>query len=318
MSREYRDREEHVPKDAGHEADRGEDTARSDGMSMPADEEAARLGLTGTNADRDGGADGSDGAEGAEDRIDGDEAGDDNDGDELPPRRTWIRNFVIVLVVLALIANALAFLPRLFNLQTLPLLSQSRELSGREDVRRLKEAVVQVGTDNGKGSGFHVSDGYTVTNYHVIDGAAYIIVEFSGIGKRFAADVAGFDPDLDLAVLRVDGEGEALPAIEIERERGWSPGDRVYVIGNPLALKQIAVEGEIAGTLLLGDGSDRVMAVDAPIHPGNSGSPVINEHGRAIAVIYAVTAMERGDETRRVGLAVPLREPEALLSELRP
>ena len=236
--------------------------------------------------------------------------------DEPPARRKWFRNAVIGLLVAALIGNILAFWPQIYNMETLPLLFKSRELSGRKEVRHYKKAVVLVATDKGKGSGFHVSDGYIVTNYHVIEDAAYFIVEFPGENARFAADVVRFDPDLDLAVLQVDSGGKRLPAIEIEREHDWEPGAHVYVIGNPLDLKQIASEGKVLGMLPIQGRSQPVMAIDAPVHKGSSGSPVINEHGRAIAVIYAAgEIMDQGGK-KQVGLAVPLRDLDALLPEL--
>jgi len=153
----------------------------------------------------------------------------------------------------------------------------------------------------------------------VIENAGYAIVEFSGINARFAADVVGFDPDLDVAVLRVDSGGERLPFLEIEREYEREPGARVYVIGNPLYLKQIASEGTVLGTLPVQGRRKPVMAVDAPVRKGNSGSPVINGPGRAIAVIYAAGEMTTDQgEVKPVGLAVPLRDLDALLRDLPP
>lgn len=239
-------------------------------------------------------------------------------GDELPARRTWIRNTVAVLLVAALLANILALLPRIYNMETLPLLHQSRELSGREAVAHARDAVVLIVTDRGRGSGFHVSGGYIVTNHHVIEDAAYAIVEFPGIGLRFAAEVTASDPELDAAVLRVDAGGARLPSIEIERDREWEPGERVYVIGHPLYLEQIAGEGTILGTVPVRGRSRPVMAVDAPVHKGNSGSPVINSHGRAIAVIYATGEIRHRGEPARAGFAVPLRDLDALLPEPEP
>jgi len=121
---------------------------------------------------------------------------------------------------------------------------------------------------------------------------------------------------LDAAILRVDAGGERLPSIEIERDREWGPGERIYVIGNPLYLEQIAGEGRILGTVQVRGRSRPVMAVDAPVHKGNSGSPVINGRGRAIAVIYAAGEIRHEGEPVQVGFAVPLRDLDALLREL--
>lgn len=273
-------------------------------------------GNAGKGAEAEGGdAAGADHEDVGADWTDAHEADEDDAGGEPSPGRKRIRNAVIVLLAAALLANVLALWPRIFNMQTLTLLFQSRELSGRADIESFKNAVVLVGTDRGKGSGFHVSGGYIVTNHHVIEDASYIIVEFSGINERFAADVAKSDPEMDLAVLSISG-GERLPYIEIEREHRWESGDRVYVIGNPLMLKQIAVEGEILGLAPVRGKREPVMMIDATVHRGSSGSPVINEHGRAIAVVYAISEMARDGSTEAVGLAVPLSVPDTLLSDL--
>lgn len=315
---------------SGGTGDTGEGMAPANGMDGPGDgmepasgtggpvDDGRVRGTDGSDTDRgrfDGGAPEDDDPEsGGSDSDDPDDLSDD----EPAAGRKWIRNTVIVLLVAALFGNILAFWPQIFNMETMPLLFQSRELSGREEIQHYKQAVVLVVTDKGKGTGFHISDGYIATNHHVIEDAGYAIVEFPDINARFAADVAGFDPDLDIALLRVDSGDKRLPSIEIEREREWEPGERIYVIGNPLYLKQIAIEGTVLGTLPIQGRRTPVMAVDAPVHKGNSGSPVINERGRAIAVIYATGEMTDQGKVRQVGLAVPIRELDGLLRDLPP
>ena len=233
------------------------------------------------------------------------------------PRRRWIRNTVLAVVVVALLGNIAAFWPQIYNRQTLPFLFKSQELSARADIQRYKEAVVLVSTDKGKGTGFHISHGYVVTNYHVIEGAAFSLVKFPGDSREYRAEQAGIDPGLDIAILKVEDEGRALPFIEVEREKLWAAGDAVYVIGNPLYFTQIASEGHVLGLVPI-EGRERpVLAVDAPVFKGNSGSPVMNEQGKAIAVIYATAELSQaGEEAVQVGLGVPLsdldRLPDAL------
>lgn len=244
---------------------------------------------------------------------------DEESGEEEPgaPRRNWIRNTVIAVMVAALIGNILAFWPQIYNRETLPFLFKSEELSSREDIRSYKEAVVLVSTDKGKGTGFHVSNGYIVTNYHVIEGAAYSLVKFPGDDREYRAEEAGVDPELDIAILSVNVESRDLPFIEIERERQWEAGDPAYVIGNPLYFTQIASEGKVRGLVPVKGRERPAMAVDAPVFKGNSGSPVMNARGKAIAVIFATGtfAQEEGDAVQ-VGLAVPLSDLERLLGNL--
>src|SRR5690606_4407933 len=102
------------------------------------------------------------------DEPDADYEEEDDDSDFEPAvRRGWIRNTVMIVLVDALLSNILAFWPQIYNMETLPFLFKSRELSGREEIQNYKQAVVLVGTDKGKGTGFHISNGYIITNYHV-------------------------------------------------------------------------------------------------------------------------------------------------------
>lgn len=233
---------------------------------------------------------------------------EDEEEDELspPPDRKWIRNTIAWLLAAALVVNVFAFWPQIYNSVTIPFLNKSKELSAEERIQSYKEAVVLVSTDKGKGTGFHVSGGYIVTNYHVIEDGAYTAVKFPGNDQAYEAATAGADPDLDVAVLKVDLGDRELPSIEIERERPWEPGAPVYVIGNPLYFTQIAAEGRIIGTMPIRGREQPALALDAPVFKGNSGSPVINERGKAIAVVYATTEIRQDGRNVEAGLAVPL------------
>ncbi len=238
------------------------------------------------------------------------------EGEPGVPRRRWIRNTVIVVLAAALIGNILAFWPQIYNRETLPFLFKSQELSAREDIQSYKEAVVLVSTDKGKGTGFHVSNGYIVTNYHVIEGGAYSLVKFPGDDREYRAEQVGIDPALDIAILSVNVESRDLPFIEIERKQQWEAGDTAYVIGNPLYFTQIASEGKVRGLVPVKGRERLAMAVDAPVFKGNSGSPVINSQGRAIAVVFATgTFAQEGGDAVQVGLAVPLSDLDRLLDQ---
>ncbi|MGF7046802.1 S1-C subfamily serine protease [Paenibacillus sp. DS2015] len=246
---------------------------------------------------------------------------DEDEQSESPPvaQRKWIRNTIIFLLVAALIGNTLAFWPQIYNTTTLPFLFKSKELSNQEEIQGYKEAVVSVSSDKGKGTGFHISGGYIVTNFHVIDDNAYTLVKFPDNDRVYKAELAGSDPDLDIALLKVDMGGQELPFIEIEREKQqWEPGEHVYVIGNPLYFTQIANEGKILGMVPVQGREKPAMALDAPVFNGNSGSPVINEYGKAIAVIYATAEISHQDKIVQAGLAVPLDDLDNLLRDLMP
>lgn len=244
---------------------------------------------------------------------------DEDDGGSSANRRKWIRNTIIFLLVAALVGNILAFWPQIYNMKTLPLLFKSQELSSQAEIQSYKEAVVLVSTDNGKGTGFHINGGYIVTNHHVIEDNGYIIVKFPEHSQSYKAELLGSDPDLDIAILRADIGDQQLPFIEVERSnKQWKPDEHIYVIGNPLYFTQIAIEGAIIGLVPIQGRQKPVMALDAPVYSGNSGSPVINEHGKAIGVVYATADIHHQDQMVKAGLAVPISDLEGLLRTLVP
>ncbi|MBB6633101.1 S1 family peptidase [Cohnella thailandensis] len=249
----------------------------------------------------------------ADEEWDFDSEEEEDDGGSSANRRKWIRNTILFLLVAALVGNILAFWPRIYNMKTLPLLFESKELSSQAEILRYKEAVVTVSTDNGKGTGFHINDGYIVTNYHVIENNGYIIVRFPEQSQSYKAKLSASNPDLDIAILKADIGDQQLPFIEIERDKQWEAGEPIYVIGNPLYFTQIAIEGAIIGLVPIRGRQTPVMALQAPVYSGNSGSPVINEHGKAIAVVYATADIQHQDQIIEAGLAVPITDMESLL-----
>ncbi|MDQ6421942.1 serine protease [Paenibacillus sp. LHD-117] len=239
---------------------------------------------------------------------------EDDDGGSSANRRKWIRNTIIFLLVAALVGNILAFWPQIYNMKTIPLLFGSKELSSQAEIQSYKGAVVTVSTDNGKGTGFHIDGGYIVTNYHVIEDNGYIIVKFPEQSQSYKAELSGSDPDLDIAILKADIGDQRLPFIKVERDdKPWKPDEQIYVIGNPLQFTQIAIEGAIIGLVPIQGRQTPVMALDAPVYNGNSGSPVINKHGKAIAVVFATADVQHQDQTIEAGLAVPIADMETLL-----
>jgi S1-C subfamily serine protease len=147
----------------------------------------------------------------------------------------------------------------------------------------------------GSGSGVIVSpDGLILTNNHVVDGAAEIVVQLAD-GRNFRARVLGRDPDTDLAVLR--GEtSETLPAARLANSKTVRPGQIAIAIGNPFGFQSTATAGIVsavgrslraANGRLIGD----VIQTDAALNPGNSGGPLVSS---AAVVIGINTAMIMG------------------------
>lgn len=211
-------------------------------------------------------------------------------------RRSTITKVVAFIVAFALIVSALQIWPQIFNLTSIPFLQKSAELSQQEEIQQYKEAVVTIQDQSSKGTGFNISqDGLVITNHHVIDGMNPITVTFPS-GKVLEATLLVSDPDLDLAILKI--EGEDLPYLPLSEHNKWRIEDPIYVIGNPLFHNQIVNEGEI----LEGSHPNEVLLISAPIYKGNSGSPVISSSGEVIGVVFAKSLKEP------IGYAIPIEK----------
>lgn len=157
----------------------------------------------------------------------------------------------------------------------------------------------------GTGSGFVFDEaGHIVTNFHVIDGAQSIEVEFSD-ETRVPARVVGVDPANDLAVLQVD-EPLAAPPLELASSDELQVGQRAIAIGNPFGLDRTLTTGVISalGRPLQTEDDNyifNVIQTDAAINPGNSGGPLLNSRGQVIGVNTAIRRDAQG-----IGFAVPV------------
>ena len=139
------------------------------------------------------------------------------------------------------------------------------------------------------GSGFVISsDGYIVTNNHVIDKADEIVIEFFD-GKELVAKLVGRDPKTDIAVLKVEAS-EPLPFVGFGDSDIARVGDWVMAIGNPLGQGFSVSAGIISArnrTLRSGPYDDFIQT-DAAINRGNSGGPLFNMNGEVIGVNTAI------------------------------
>jgi len=207
---------------------------------------------------------------------------------------------IIFFLIIALLTSVFSVWVKMFNLPSFEFLKKSSELSKEAIVQTYKESIVTVEDGQTKGTGFNVSsNGKIITNFHIIEDMNQIVVSFPN-GKYFQANVLEKDPILDFALLELDGEN--LPYLELEMTTDWQSGDEIVVIGNPLAYTRIAIEGRILPS------SKDVMIIDAPIHKGNSGSPVINKEGRVIGIIYAKTIPKVGKDDKIEGFAIPVEK----------
>ncbi|GAA0356548.1 S1C family serine protease [Bacillus horti] len=240
---------------------------------------------------------------------------DEEEDEDIPPpllQRKGFRRIIAFVFSLALVANILAFWPQVYSLAAIQFLVKSSELSQNEDIQQYKESIVTIRTEDGKGTGFAVTeDGIIITNHHVIEGGLQIRVIFP-TGDGYIADVLVSDPVRDIAVLHINAQG--LPVLPLSEGNEDATDESIYVIGNPLFFNHIANEGHVAGYLQRDEGE--LLLIDAPIYKGNSGSPIINEQGEVIGVVFATSRVDIQGKATRVGLAVPIEDVHRHLEDL--
>jgi S1-C subfamily serine protease len=149
----------------------------------------------------------------------------------------------------------------------------------------------------GSGSGFIISsDGFIVTNNHVIEKAESIKVSLAD-GRTINAEVKGADPSTDIAVLKTDASG--LKAMSFANSDELQAGQIAIAIGNPLGLNHTVTAGVVSAlgrTLRANNGRmiDDVIQTDASLNPGNSGGPLVNSAGLVIGVNTAIIPSAQG------------------------
>ncbi|MEK6873556.1 MAG: trypsin-like peptidase domain-containing protein, partial [Nanoarchaeota archaeon] len=144
--------------------------------------------------------------------------------------------------------------------------------------------VVSVGTDVAQGSGFIItSDGYTITNAHVLSGGHYVRVLTYEADSWESASLIGYDTEMDIAIIKISGN--EYNYLTFDDSNNLVIGEKVIALGNPLGLSFSVTEGIISG--LNREGSNNIPAyiqIDAPLNRGNSGGPLINKKGKVIGI----------------------------------
>ena len=158
------------------------------------------------------------------------------------------------------------------------------------------------GASQALGSGVLIApDGTILTNNHVIEGAARILVRLED-GREREARLIGSDPETDVALLQLIEMDETITFAELGDSTALSAGDFVVAIGNPFGLPLTVTYGIISGTAReLGDSPfDSYLQTDAAINPGNSGGPLFDLDGRVVGINTAIV-----DQADGIGFAVP-------------
>ena len=170
--------------------------------------------------------------------------------------------------------------------------------------------------EQGLGSGVIVSsDGYILTNNHVVDGATDIRVSL-GDKRDFKARVIGTDPKVDIAVLKIDATN--LPAIVFGDSSKARVGDYAIAVGDPFGVGQTVTMGIVSAKGRTGLGIEQYedfIQTDAPINPGNSGGALVNDRGELIGINTAILA--HGSEGNQgIGFAIPANLARTVMDQL--
>ncbi len=169
----------------------------------------------------------------------------------------------------------------------------------------------------GTGSGIILSsDGYIVTNAHVISGASAVKVTLN-TGSEYTAKIVGTDKKTDLAVIKIDPK-ETLTVAELGDSTKIQVGERAIAIGNPLGMEFFGstTQGIISAinrTITVDDRTMSVIQTDAAINEGNSGGALVNAYGKVIGINAVKIA---SSSVEGMGFAIPISSAKPVLEDL--
>ena len=176
---------------------------------------------------------------------------------------------------------------------------------------------VREGQGNGSGSVID-NDGHILTNYHVIENAQKVTVNFGG-EKVFPAKIVGGDPDTDLAVIKIDPPATGMTVVPMGDSDKLVVGQKVLAIGNPFGLDRTLTTGVISGLqrpirARNNRPIDAAIQTDASINPGNSGGPLLDKYGKMIGINSQILSPAGGSVG--VGFAVPINTARRVVPQL--
>lgn len=188
-----------------------------------------------------------------------------------------------------------------------------RQLFGDEFLHHLQGPHEE--REQSLGSGVIISsNGYILTNDHVVDGAQHVKVVLND-NREFEARVIGCDPKTDIAVVKIAAEG--LPVLRYGDSSKMEPGNFVLAIGDPFGLRQTVTLGIVSAVgredVGIEDYEDFIQT-DAAINPGDSGGALINSDGQLIGINTAILSGGGGSEG--VGFAIPINMARQVMDQI--
>jgi S1-C subfamily serine protease len=189
----------------------------------------------------------------------------------------------------------------------------ARLLSISDIASRSSEAIVSIKTKDqqgnviGMGSGFVISaDGVIATNFHVLESAYHAEVK---IGEKVFKEVDFIKgvPEFDIALIKIDAQG--LNVLPIGDSDNLVNGQSIVVLGNPWGLERTVTNGLVSA--VRSQGNIKLIQMSAPVSPGSSGGPVLNESGEVIGITTIASFLF----AQNLNFAVPINYLEKLIKE---
>jgi serine protease Do len=171
--------------------------------------------------------------------------------------------------------------------------------------------------EKGLGSGVIVSsEGYILTNNHVVEGATKIEVRLLD-DRLVEAEIVGLDKESDLAVIKIKKKLKNLPVAKLGDSENLDVGEWVVAIGNPFGLNHTVTSGIVSAKGIHGRGLsqyENYIQTDAAINPGNSGGALLNLEGELIGINSAILSKSGG--FNGIGFAIPVNMAKRIMNEL--
>lgn len=191
-----------------------------------------------------------------------------------------------------------------------------RRFFGQQPQQRRSPKQVPKHNEVGQGSGFIISsDGYIMTNNHVVEGADKVTVQLLD-GSEYEAKIIGTDPPTDVALIKIDVD-EKLPALKLGDSDKLEVGDWVLAFGNPFGLSHTLTAGIVSAKGRSGMGLsdyENFIQTDAAINPGNSGGPLVNLDGEVVGMNSAIYSRSGG--YMGIGFAIPINMAKEIRQQL--
>lgn len=168
------------------------------------------------------------------------------------------------------------------------------------------------------GSGFVLTtDGYIVTNHHVIEGANAVKVTMYN-GDTYDAAVIGSDEDYDIAVIKI--EATDLQPVTLRDSDSLNVGDHVLAVGNPLGELTFSMSGGMVSSvnraINVSGTPFNMIQTDTSINPGNSGGPLLNSYGEVVGIVSAKYSSYSSESVEGLGFAIPMNDVLAMIQDI--